>query len=209
MLTDTIKNLSKLRDLYGEPLGLAVDKQQEALDAFSEQFLKLSAFSVLSTASKAGLQDCSPRGDYPGFIRKLDDSTIAIPDRPGNNRLDSLSNIVENPNVGLLVLVPGFAECLRINGTAHLSVNSDTLSLFEYKGRLPKSVIVISISEIFFHCTKAIKRSNLWDPESRVSRDVMPSFARILMAQIDPNKSEKEVKGVEAFVEHRAKTMLY
>ena len=153
--------------------------------------------------------DCSPRGDYAGFIRVLDSGTIALPDRPGNNRLDSLRNIIENPNVGLLILIPGFAECLRINGTAKVVTNVSLLAQFEHQGKLPKSVLIISIQEVYFHCVKAITRSKLWDSESQLERSIMPSLGKILMQQIDPSKSEDEVKHVEALIENRVKTTLY
>ncbi len=209
-MNDAFINTHKdLRKLYGEALGIAVDKQQSELDKYSEQFLTLSPFSILSTSDKNCIHDCSPRGDYPGFIQKIDNRTIAIPDRPGNNRLDSLSNIIDNPNVGLLVLVPGFGECLRINGSAKITIDEKVLSGFKYKNSLPKSVVIISISEIYFHCTKAIKRSNLWAEKYNTDRSVMPSFGRILMAQIDPNKSEKEITDIETLIEDRAKNTLY
>ncbi|BCD98201.1 pyridoxamine 5'-phosphate oxidase family protein [Marinagarivorans cellulosilyticus] len=209
MEDNIISSHAELRKLYGEPLGLAVDKERSELDEYSRAFLALSPFAILSTASSVGIQDCSPRGDQPGFIQIIDHKTLALPDRPGNNRLDSLSNIIENPNVGLLVLVPGFGECLRINGSAKISIDTQLLEQCKQQGKLPKSAITISITEIYFHCTKAIKRSKLWQPESLTERSILPSFARILMAQIDPNTPESEVKKVEAFVAERAKNQLY
>lgn len=206
---EVIDSVERLRELYDLPMELAVKKQNRKLDKFSEQFIALSSFSVLATSDLNGNMDCSPRGDYPGFIHTLDESTIALPDRPGNNRLDSLQNIIENPNVGLLTLIPGFAECLRINGSAKLTTNPSLLARFEHRGKLPKSVLVISIQEIYFHCAKAITRSKLWDSESQLDRNIMPSLGKILMQQIDPSKSEGEVKKVEELIEDRAKTTLY
>ena len=184
-----IETIAELRDLYDNPVDLVLKKQQSKLDEYSTKFLNLSAFSVLSTSNINGNMDCSPRGDYQGFIQVLDNKTIAIPDRPGNNRLDSLSNIVENPNVGVLSLVSGFSECLRINGTARIVTDADLLERFKYQGKLPKSVIIVSINEIYFHCTKAITRSKLWEEEFHINRDVMPSLGKILMAQIAPSES--------------------
>lgn len=201
--------MEELRELYAYPMDMVLKKQKNELDEYSIKFLSLSAFSVLSTSSIKGNMDCSPRGDHQGFIQILDSKTIAIPDRPGNNRLDSLSNIIENPSVGILSLVPGFSECLRINGVAILSTDMDLLERFKYKEKLPKSVVIISINEIYFHCAKAITRSRLWELEFQVSRDVMPSLGKILMAQIDPSKSEKDVKKVEELIENRVKTTLY
>lgn len=206
---EEIRSIEKLQELYGVPMELVIKKQKTKLDKFSKQFLKLSPFSVLATSNSKGNMDCSPRGDYPGFIQVLDDSTIALPDRPGNNRLDSLYNIVENPNVGLLILIPGFAECLRINGTAKIVTNANLLAQFEHQSKRPKTALVISIQEIYFHCAKAITRSKLWASDSQVERDIMPSLGKILMQQIDPSKSEDEVKKVEELIEDRVKTTLY
>ena len=204
-----VESMEELRKLYDSPMDMVLKKQKSELDEYSTKFLSLSAFSVLSTSDINGNMDCSPRGDYQGFIQKLDSKTIAIPDRPGNNRLDSLSNIIENPNVGVLSLVSGFSECLRINGTAKISTDIGLLEKFKYQGKLPKSVVIVSINEIYFHCAKAITRSQLWSKESQVSRDVMPSLGKILMAQIDPSKSKEEVKKVEELIENRVKATLY
>ena len=209
MKLEEIKSIESLRQLYDAPMALATNKQRNTLDKFSSKFLELSAFSIIATSDINGNMDCSPRGDYPGFIQKLDDKTIAIPNRPGNNRLDNLCNIIANPNIGVLVLVPGFKECLRINGSAKIAVNADLLNQFKYKNKLPISVIVISINEIYFHCAKAITRSKLWEMESQVERSIMPSLGKILMVQIDPSSTQEEVKKVEELIETRVKTTLY
>ncbi len=206
---DTISTLEQLREIYDQPMGLSVKKEKSELDALSEQFLQLSPFSILSTSGSSGTHDCSPRGDYPGFIKTLDSNTIAIPDRPGNNRLDCISNIVENPEVGLLVLVPGFRECLRINGTAKITVNHELLKQFEYKGKRPKSIIVVTVKEIYFHCAKSITRSKLWDVEALVDRGVMPSLGRIISQQLEENKTEAELQKLEKYIEDRVKMTLY
>ncbi|WP_415885306.1 pyridoxamine 5'-phosphate oxidase family protein [Neptuniibacter sp. QD37_6] len=206
---EQIDSVEKLRELYGLPMELVIKKQKTQLDKFSQQFIELSPFMLLATSDNQGNMDCSPRGEHAGFIQIWDDSTIILPDRPGNNRLDSLSNIIENPHVGLLVLVPGFSECLRVNGTAKIVTNASVLERCEHQGKLPKSVIVIFIKEIYFHCAKAITRSKLWEAESRVDRNIMPSLGKILMAQIDPSKSAEEVKKVEAIIEDRVKNTLY
>lgn len=209
MKFEIIKTTEKLRELYKAPMDLVIKKQKSKLDKYSIQFLSLSPFLVLSTSNNAGSMDCSPRGDYTGFVEVLDDHTIAIPDRPGNNRLDTLNNIIENPNIGILVLVPGFNECLRVNGSAQIATNIELLKRFEYKGKLPKSVVVISIKEIYFHCAKAITRSNLWKDEFNVDRNIMPSLGRILMNQIDSSKTNDEIKEVEKLIENRIKATLY
>lgn len=206
---DTISTLERLRKIYDQPMALSVNKEKSELDTLSEQFLQLSPFSILSTSGSSGTHDCSPRGDYPGFIKTLDSKTIAIPDRPGNNRLDCISNIVENPEIGLLVLVPGFRECLRINGSAKLAVSHELLKQFEYKGKLPKSVIVVTVKEIYFHCAKSITRSKLWDAEAKVDRSVMPSLGRIISQQLNEGKTEDELQAIEKFIEDRVKSTLY
>ncbi|MDO3388043.1 pyridoxamine 5'-phosphate oxidase family protein [Gilvimarinus sp. SDUM040013] len=206
---EVISSVEHLRELYDTPMDLVIKKQQSKLDQYSTQFLELSPFVILSTSNARGSMDCSPRGDFPGFIQILDENTIAIPDRPGNNRLDSLSNIVENPNVGILALIPGFKECLRVNGEAKIVTNVGLLKRFEYQGKLPKTVIVVSIAETFFHCAKAITRSKIWKVEAQAERNIMPSLGEILTKQIDPLKSEGEIKKVEEIIENRVKTTLY
>lgn len=206
---EVISTVAELRELYDAPRQMVIDKQQDRLDQYSKQFLQLSPFSILSTVSASGLMDCSPKGDYPGFIKVLDSKTIAIPDRPGNNRLDSITNIVENPQIGVLLLVPGFGECLRINGEARIVTNRSLLEQFEYQGKLPKSLIVVAIKEVYFHCAKAIARSQLWKEETKVDREVMPSLGRILMSQVNAEAQEEEVRAVEEGIEERLKTTLY
>ena len=209
MQLEFVKTKKELGKLYRPPMDLVLQKQKSKLDKYSIQFLSLSPFIILSTSSQSSNMDCSPRGDHSGFVQVLDDCTIAIPDRPGNNRLDTLNNIIDNPNIGILVLVPGFNECLRINGSAKITVNSELLERFEYRGKQPKSVIVVSINEIYFHCAKSITRSALWKEASNVERSIMPSLGKILMGQIDPSKADDEVKLVEELIENRVKTTLY
>lgn len=209
MALDIIENIEQLREIYPAPFDLALKKERPILDKYSKKFLLLSAFSIISTSSVDGRMDCSPRGDYPGFIQIFDDETIAIPDRPGNNRLDSLSNLIENPNIGILSLIPGFGECLRINGTAKIVTDSDLLARFEYQNKLPKSLILVTINAVYFHCAKAITRSKLWHPEAQVERHIMPSLGKILMDQIDPSTSENDIKNTELDIAKRLKNTLY
>lgn len=206
---EEITSKEQLRGLYCQPMDLVIKKQQECLDEYSEKFITLSPFAIISTAGNDGLLDASPRGESAGFIKVLDKHTIAIPDRPGNNRLDSLTNIIENPKIGMLLLIPGFKECLRINGSAKIVTNSDLLKKFDHNGKLPISLILVSIQEVYFHCAKAITRAKLWDSRSHVSRDEMPSLGRILMSQIAPEKTDNEIKEVEELIENRVKSTLY
>lgn len=209
MTVEKVQSIEELRELYDAPMELVVKKQKNQLDEHATTFIHLSSFAVLATSNAEGMMDCSPRGDYPGFIHVVNKHLIALPDRPGNNRLDSLSNIIENPHVGLLVLIPGFNECLRINGSAEITTDENLIRQCEHQGKRPKTVILVSIQEIYFHCAKAITRSQLWKPESLVDRSLMPSLGKILMDQIDPSKSKEEVAKVETLIENRVKTTLY
>lgn len=206
---ETIKSIAQLRELYDEPLPLALKKERQELDPYSLQFLSLSSFALLSTSSRDGALDCSPRGDYPGFIQALDNQTLLIPDRPGNNRLDSLTNILETSEVGILSLIPGFKECLRINGSAKVVTNLDVLERFSVNDKLPKSVIVVSVNEVYFHCAKSITRSKLWDSASQVNRDIMPSLGRIIMAQVEPAATQDQLESVDELIKQREKETLY
>ncbi|MDB6061062.1 MAG: putative pyridoxamine 5-phosphate oxidase [Verrucomicrobiaceae bacterium] len=206
---ETITSLESLRRLYAAPKPVVLRKERQQLDQFCRQFLELSPFAILATSDAGGRMDCSPRGDYPGFICALNDTEIALPDRPGNNRLDSIGNIVENPAVGLLALIPGFSDCLRINGRAKIAVNAELLARFEYQGKLPKSVIVISIGEIYFHCARAITRAQLWNSAAQIDRNIMPSLGRIIMAQTETEKSEEDLRRIDQLIEQGVKTGLY
>lgn len=206
---EAVTTIEALRDLYGSPMEQAVKKEQDRLDKHSIRFISLSPFTIIATSSREGALDASPRGEPAGFIQVIDETTIAIPDRPGNNRLDSLSNIVENPAIGMLLLVPGFKECLRINGSAKIVTNDALLARCEQGGKLPTSVIVVSIQSVYFHCAKAITRAQLWNSDAQVDRSEMPSLGRILMSQIAPEKGEREIRELEERIEHRVKHTLY
>jgi hypothetical protein len=173
----------ELRTLYGEPSALAVVKQIDHIDPHCRHFISLSPFLCLGSADPEGRQDVSPRGDMPGFVQVLDDHTLAIPDRPGNNRLDSLGNLQANPNVALIFLVPGVDETLRVNGLASLSTDPALLASMAVNGKLPKAAIKVAVREVYFHCGKALKRSKLWDPASQVPRTSLPSLARMILEQ--------------------------
>lgn len=178
-----IDSREKLAEIYGAPMELAVAKCLSGLDPHSKHFIRLSPFAVISSADGRGNADASPRGDEPGFIKVLDDNTIVMPDRPGNNRIDTLSNIIENPKVGMLFLVPGFNETLRVNGVAEISIDPDLLALFPAKPKPPITAIRITIEEVFLHCAKSLMRSRLWDADSRVDRKTLPTLARMIKDQ--------------------------
>ena len=183
-MSDTaIASKEALRDHYIEPKGRAVAKQLDRLDKHCRAFLALSPFCTLATADAAGRVDCSPRGDRPGFARAIDDTTLMLPDRPGNNRLDSLTNIAEHPEVGLLFMVPGFNETLRINGRAEILTDPAVCARFAENGKPARSVTRIEVREVYFHCPKAFVRARLWDPAARQDRKAFPSFGTILTDQ--------------------------
>jgi PPOX class probable FMN-dependent enzyme len=173
-----------LRRVYKEPSDRVRRKQLERLDRHCRRFVELSPFVILATSDADGSVDATPRGGPPGFVRVADERTLLIPDRPGNNRLDSLTNLVANPGVGLLFLVPGVDETLRVNGTVEISDDEGLRSLFQVDGRLPATVLVVSVREAFLHCAKALMRSRLWDQEARVERTALPTMGEMLKDQI-------------------------
>jgi uncharacterized protein len=205
-----IETEETLRSKFSAVHPLAVTKSRPALDKYSRQFISLSPFLVISTANADGKADLSPRGDPPGFVRIIDDHTILIPDRPGNNRLDTMANIVANPNVGCLFFIPGFEDTLRLNGQARITEDADLLQQCTVNGKAPKVGILIAIDEVFLHCAKALKRSKLWDGEYRQDRAQMPSIARIIMDQTcETGVDETAAANADASVEGDYKTGLY
>ncbi|KAF0115230.1 MAG: hypothetical protein FD150_1138 [Rhodobacteraceae bacterium] len=191
-----------LRALYPPTHTLAALKSLPTLDIHAKDFIRRSPFLCIGTQNQDGKADVSPRGDPAGFVRVLDDRTIAIPDRPGNNRLDTLSNILANQNVGLLFMVPGFDDTLRINGRASLSTDPDLLHSMAVNDRQPTLSIVVSVAEVFLHCAKAFRRSRLWDPEARQDRKEMPSLLKMILDQTtgapdDPEAMRKIDDGLE------------
>ena len=171
-----------LRDTYPPPLERAVLKSQPALDAHMKAFIALSPFLCLGTSSDSGA-DVTPRGDRPGFVQVPDDHTVLVPDWPGNNRLDSLGNIVESPAVGLLFFVPGMLETLRVNGTADVSFDEALIARWDVDGKRPRSVLRVAVTEAFLHCGKALIRSRLWEPGSQIDRRTLPTYGQMLKDQ--------------------------
>lgn len=198
-----VQTEAALRALFPPVHTLAALKSLGFLDTHAREFIRRSPFLTIGTQNRDGKADVSPRGDPAGFVRVLDDRTLAIPDRPGNNRLDTLSNIVTNPNVGLLFMVPGFDDTLRINGTAQLSTDPDLLRSMTVNDRLPTVAIVVTVAEVFLHCAKAFRRSRLWDPAARQERTEMPSLLKMILDQTtgaptDPAEMQKIDDGLEA-----------
>lgn len=178
-----IKDDASLRALFPPTHEVAVSKCLDRLDVHAKAFIARSPFLCIGTQNAEGRADVSPRGDPCGFVKVLDDRTLLIPDRPGNNRLDTQSNILANPSVGLLFMVPGFDETLRVNGRAVMTRDPDLLALVEVNDRRPTVAIVVSIAEVFLHCAKAFRRSKLWDPAARQDRAEMPSLLKMILDQ--------------------------
>jgi len=176
-----VTNVEQLEALYGLPAGAAVLKEIDHVNAEYRTFIEASPFFALSTCGPEGL-DCSPRGDDPGFVRVVDEKTLMIPDRRGNNRIDSLRNIVRDPRVSLLFLVPGVGETFRVIGCAAISTDPALCESFVFAGKTPRSVIIVSVERVYFQCSKAIIRSRLWDPSRQVDRASLPSNGTILAA---------------------------
>ena len=190
-MANTISDATTLRACYPAPAERSVRKTLPALDGHMRAFLALSPFLCLGTSGAAG-GDVTPRGDAPGWIHVLDDRTLLVPDWPGNNRLDSLSNVVENPRVALLLFVPGVSETLRINGTAEISTAPELLGRWTVNERHPRSVLKVNVTEAYLHCAKALLRSKLWEEDYKVDRDALPSYAQMLKDQVP---SMKETAG--------------
>jgi PPOX class probable FMN-dependent enzyme len=178
-ITNRIDTLEQLTAMFPEASGRALDKERSALDTAMAEFVDRSSFGLLATSDGNGSVDVSPRGGPPGFIRRLDDRHVAIPDLNGNNRLDSYRNLVVHPFAGLLLLVPGVDETLRINGPAMLTTDPDVLSGFTKELRPPKLALVVETAEVFGHCAKAFRRGQVWSPDTWPGRDDAPDLARM------------------------------
>ena len=176
----TIATTEQLEALYADaPYGPAVLKETDGITPQYRKLIEAAPFCVLATIGPEGL-DCSPRGDPPGFARVIDEHTILIPDRRGNNRIDSLRNLVRDPRIALLFLIPGVGETMRINGRARISTDPRLTETFAINGKVPKCVLVVTVERAYFQCTKAIIRARLWDETSKVARNTLPSPGDIL-----------------------------
>ena len=179
----SIHSVEELRGLYSQPTDRALKKQLAHLDRHCRGFIALSPYVVLCTSSAAGDLDASPRGGSPGFCKVADDHTLLMPDRPGNNRLDSFSNIIETGRIGLLFFLPGVDEMLRVNGTAELRSDEALCRQCVEQGKAPRVVVAVSVKEAYLHCAKAIMRSGLWKAESQVPRSVLPTMGQMIHDQ--------------------------
>lgn len=206
---DVIATETALRARFAAPGRLATLKQLDRLDHNCRRFIELSPFCCLATSRPGGLADNSPRGDAPGFVQVLGERTLLIPDRPGNNRLDSMANIVHNPNVGLLFLIPGVSETLRVNGRARLITRPDLLARFEVRGRAPTVAILVEVVEAFLHCSKALIRSRLWQDDAKVDRAALPSLGRMIADVVERRASAETVAEYDRIIERNIEEQLY
>ena len=180
----TISNQSELRSAYRQPNERAQQKVLDHLDSHCRDFIALSPFCIISSFGADGLVDTSPRGDPPGFVATPDKRTLLIPDRPGNNQVDSLQNVIVNPQVGLLFMVPGMNETLRVSGKAEIVTDTEVLSPLSVQERPPLSALRVSVEEAFLHCGRSLIRSRLWDPEAQIDRSCYPTYGQVLADQI-------------------------
>jgi PPOX class probable FMN-dependent enzyme len=181
-----ITTMDRLEALYGEPFGPSIVKEIDHINVHYRAFIEAAPFFALATSGPDGL-DCSPRGDSPGFVRVLDEKTLLVPDRRGNNRIDSLRNIIHDPRVALLFLIPGVGETIRVIGRAQISTDPELTASFVVNGKEPRTVVIVSVDRVFYQCTKAIVRSKLWDAAMQIDRKSLPSAGTIL-AEISGGK---------------------
>ena len=199
-----IRDLSSLRAIYGEPAGAAVSKQVDHLHPHYQALIRASPFCVLATVGDT--VEITPRGDAPGFVEIADAHTLLLPDRRGNNRIDNLRNIIADPRVTLLFLIPGVGETIRVIGRAEISVDPALLGRFVVHNQLPRSVLVVHVESCFFQCAKALMRSKLWDKATQVSRDSLPSNGTILA---DITRGEVDGKAYDKIAPQRLVDTMY
>ena len=191
--TDVIETREQLRSVFKEPSELVIRKTLQHLDKYCGVFISRSPFVLLATADACGNTDVSPKGDPASFVKVLDEKTLAIPDRPGNHRADSLENIIQNPKVGLIFLIPGKTETLRVSGTAKIVRDQSLRNSMSMKGRSPELAIVVSVEEAFFHCSKCMIRSKLWEPEHWPDLTGLPRLAETMVNAGKLEISESEM----------------
>lgn len=199
-----VNSVEELEALYGPPVPRSLTKELDHLSAHYRAFVEAAPFVVVATSGPEGL-DCSPRGDPPGFVRVHDDRTVLMPDRRGNNRLDTLRNIVRDPRISLLFLIPGVGETLRINGRAAINIDPGLCATFEIDGKTPRSVLEITVERVYFQCQKALARSKLWSADAQVPRSSLPSAGDMLQAISEEPFDGKAYD--EGYPEHMKKTI--
>jgi uncharacterized protein len=189
----------EVRARLGKPDAMTANKKLDRIDDHFRRFIAHSPFLAMATADASGQADCSPRGDYPGFVKVLDERTLAIPDRPGNKIADSFRNLAENEGIGLLFLIPGLREVLRVNGRAYPTDEPEVLARMQTEASEPELALIVEVAEAYFHCGRAIIRSRLWDPASQALADGMPSAGEIVVAQLKADVDPEAINaGLEA-----------
>lgn len=203
-MTHRINSIEQLESLYGQALATSLGKETDTINPYYRKLIESAPFFAIASSGDKGL-DVSPRGDPAGFVKILDQRTIAIPDRRGNNRLDTLRNIIEHPSVALLFLVPGLEMTLRYNGRAHLSVEPTLLESLSADGKLPASVIVVELDTLFFQCARALKRAKLWDASTQIDPKTMPTAGQLAKSAMP----DFDAEGYDEALEERQNNSLY
>lgn len=198
LFTDVIDTIEGLRAVIGEASQLVIDKVQPEIDEMSAAWIEASPFVLIGTADADGNMDVSPKGDPAGFVKVLNSKTLLIPDRPGNRRVDTLGNLIQNPKIGLIFLVPGKEETLRVNGRAQIVRDADLREQFAVKGKAPALLIAVHTDEVFFHCAKCVIRSGLWNGVEAPANDTLPTLGEVLVRQTkidaDPKAVDEDLK---------------
>jgi PPOX class probable FMN-dependent enzyme len=205
MTEHLVTTMEQLEALYGQSMPTSIVKEIDHISEGYRKLIEAAPFAVIGTCGPEGL-DCSPKGDPRGFVRILDDKTLAIPDRPGNNRIDGFRNIVRDPRIALLFLIPDVGETLRVNGRAAISVDPELMQSCAMNGKLPRCILIVHIESIYFHCSKAIVRSRLWDEATKIDRKALPSTGSII-AELSEGKLGGEAYDREA--PEKIKAQLY
>jgi uncharacterized protein len=200
-----ISDVAQLEALYGPPVAPSLFKELDHIHPLYRPFIEKAPFVALASVGAEGM-DCTPRGDHAGFVRVVDEHTVMMPDRRGNNRIDSLRNIMEDPRVALLFLVPGVAEAMRINGRAQISIDPELLDSFAVDGKAPKSVLIVHVDRIYYQCAKALTRSKLWDASTQIPRKALPSTGTIQTAM---SKGEIDGEAYDRELPARIQAQLY
>lgn len=200
-----IDDLATLDEIYGSPSESSIVKEVDFIHRHYRALIEAAPFVALATSGPGGM-DVSPRGDVPGFVHVEDEKTLMLPDRPGNNRVDSLRNVVSDPRVALLFLIPGAGETLRVNGYAAISIAPHLLERFTVGGKPPRSVLIVSVEAVFFQCSRAILRADLWNPDKRIDRRALPSMGTILA---DLSERRMDARTIDDAWPQRARKRLY
>ena len=196
--SEIVTSVEQIRAIVGQPTPLSVNKAITRLDEHCRAFIARSPFLLIGSCDAHGRMDVSPKGDPPGFVQVLDEQTLVIPDRPGNRRIDTFSNLLQNPKIGLLFLVPGQQETLRVSGRALIVRDQALRERMPIGGKVPEFALVVEVEEVFFHCAKCIIRSHLWDESAHVDPDELPSLARIM---VDHGKLAQSVEQTQAMID--------